>query len=185
MKQNIKINDKSIPTLSTEMLLVYLCLHGAKHAWERIEWIYDIDRLIHTNTEIDWDKVLTIAQEMDTSTSLYLGLKLSHILFHTPLPENIVFMTETEHINDLIMKTYTMLNSTVSDKEGYNKYHAIHMFQMNLLDTKTKKCKHLLTTYLGISRNDCQTFPLPASLKFLYIFIKPFRVLMKYIQYGK
>ena len=184
-RQSVKINGKTIPTLSTEMLLVYLCLHGSKHAWERVEWIFDIDKLICSNENIDWDKVLSIAKEMDTNTSLSLGLRLSHILFHTPLPVHIVLMTENDRINDLMMKTYTMLNSTLSETEGYNKYNAIHMYQMDLLDTKLKKLKHLSATYFGISRNDCQSCPLPPSLKFLYIFIKPLRVIGKYIQYGK
>jgi hypothetical protein len=101
------------------------------------------------------------------------------------LPERIIVLTETERIEDLITKTYAMLNSSLSDHEGYGRYSAIHLYQMDLLDTKLKKLKHLCTTYLGISRNDCQSFPLPSSLKFLYIFIKPFRVAIKYIQYGR
>jgi len=184
-KQSVKINGKSISTLSTEMLLVYLCLHGSKHAWERVEWICDIDRLIDSHKEINWDKVLTIAQEMDTSTALCLGLKLSSALLHTSLPEHIMLMVENERIENLMAKTYTMLNSTLDDNGGYSRYQSIHMYQMDLLDTKLKKLKHLSATYLGISRNDCQSFPLPSALKFLYIFIKPFRVMMKYIQYGR
>jgi hypothetical protein len=174
-----------LPTLSSELLLAYLCLHGAKHAFERIEWIVDIDRLIRAEREIDWEKTLKIAREMETETTLYLGLSLSHTLLQTPLPEGIVPATRTERIQRLVSKTFELLNGILSENEGYTKYSAIHMYQMDLLDTKLKKLNHLFATYFGVSRNDCQEFPLPPSLKFLYLFIKPFRVLSKYIQYGK
>ena len=184
-KQLVNINGKEIPSLSTEMLLAYLCLHGSKHAWERIEWICDIDRLVRSEAGLDWDKTEETAKEMDTLTTLYLGLALSHLLFHTPLPEKIVASMQTERIDDLVSKTFELLRDALIENEGYAKYSTIHMYQMDLLDTKLKKLHHLFTTYFGISRNDCQEFFLPPSLKFLYIFIKPFRVLSKYIQYGK
>lgn len=184
-KQSIKINGKSLSTLSSEMLLAYLCLHGAKHAWERLEWICDIDRLVRSETDLDWDKTIHIAKEMDTHTTLYLGLALSHTLFRTPLPKSVKLSTQTERIRTLVSKTVNLLNGPLAKNDGYAKYSTIHMYQMDLLDTKFKKLKHLFSTYFGISRNDCQSFPLPSSLKFLYLFIKPFRVIGKYIQYGK
>jgi hypothetical protein len=185
-QQTLKINGRSIPTLSPEMLLVYLALHGSKHAWERVEWISDIDRLVRAKTDLDWDEMIGIAQDMDTLTTLYLGLRLSYELFHTPLPNTIIPLLQTQHICRLVEKTYTMLNTTLVDNQGYARYSAIHLYQMDLLGSKRKKIRHLLATYFGISRNDCQAFPLPSSLKFLYIFIKPFRVTMKYFgQYGR
>jgi len=184
-KQNVKINEKVLSTLSSEMLLTYLCLHGSKHAWERIEWICDIDRLIRSQTDLDWDITRRIAKDMDSLITLHLGLALSHILFHTPLPENINLSTQTERIEALVEKTFKLLSGLLAENEGYNKYNAIHMYQMDLLDTKLKKFNHLFTTYFGISRNDCQEFPLPPSLKFLYLFIKPFRVAYKYLRFKK
>jgi len=184
-KQTEKINGKSLNTLSSEMLLVYLCLHGAKHAWERIEWISDIDRLVRSQTYLDWGKTIAISKEMDTLVTLYLGLALSHTLFRTPLPKNIIADLQTKHTKALISKTFKLLSGILSENESYAKYSAIHMYQMNLLDTKIKKLNHLFTTYFGISRNDCQEFPLPSSLKFLYIFIKPLRVIYKYLKFKK
>lgn len=184
-KQILKINGKSLSTLSSEMLLAYLCLHGSKHAWERIEWICDIDRLVRSEINLDWDKIIKIVKEMDSHTTLQLGLLLSHTLLHTPLPESIITSIQTERIKTLASKTYELLNGPLAENEGYAKYSVIHMYQMDLLDTKLKKLNHLFTTYLGISKNDCQVFPLPPSLKFLYIFIKPFRVAYKYLHVKK
>jgi len=107
------------------------------------------------------------------------------VLFQTPLPQNITSFTQTERIKTLVSKTFDLLNGPLTENEGYAKYSLIHMYQMDLLDTKFKKLQHLFSTYFGVSRNDCQSFPLPSSLKVLYLLIKPFRVIGKYIQYGK
>ena len=55
--QEVKLNGHPIPTFSNENLLYYLCIHGSKHLWERIEWINDIDLLVQSN-EIWTGKVL-------------------------------------------------------------------------------------------------------------------------------
>ena len=179
------INTNSIHTLSSEMLLAYLCLHGSKHAWERIEWICDIDKLVRSKTDLNWGKTIKIGKEMDSYITLQLGLFLSHTMLHTPLPKEIIASIQTQRIKTLESKTYELLNGPLTNNQGYVKYNAIHMYQMDLLDTKLKKFKHLFATYFGVSRNDCQGFPLPPSLKFLYIFIKPFRVILKYLRFKK
>ncbi|MDM5272540.1 nucleotidyltransferase family protein [Sulfurovum sp. zt1-1] len=174
----VTINGHSIPTLSPEMQLVYLSLHGSKHAWERLEWICDIDRLLRVQTNIDWDKSFNIAKEMDTYTTLYLGLNLCYELLGTPLPKTIMPIIHTERILELTEETYNLLNN-LPELEGYAKYRAIHRYQNTLLDTLGKKIRHFLSTNFTISQNDCQEFPLPSSLTFLYVFIKPFRVALK------
>ena len=83
--QSVIINGKTVRTPQNELLLVYLCLHGAKHAFERIEWICDIDRLVRS-TEVCWDEAIAIAEQSRSKRSFYLGLSLAQSLFHTPLP---------------------------------------------------------------------------------------------------
>ena len=127
------------------MLLAYLCLHGSKHAWERIEWICDIDRLVRSQTDLDWDKTLKIAKEMDTHITLYLGLALSHALFHTPLPENIISSTQTERIKGLV------------EKNSFKRYNKFGRILHHIQDMSTPS--HVLPIYHG------PKFPLYVSLK--------------------
>lgn len=121
-KQSIELNNNSISTLSSETLLVYLCLHGSKHAWERIEWICDIDKLIRSVENFDWKTALLIAEQMDTKTTFYLGLKLGQSLFQTPLPEDIKKHISTDCVNKLCNQTMDMLNNNFIFDEGYLKY---------------------------------------------------------------
>lgn len=183
-KQYVQINSRSIPTFSMEMLLVYLCLHGSKHAWERWEWICDIDRLIRHYGALDWNKVDQIAMEMQTIIPFYLGISLANRLLDTPLPETMSSEVERKKIDLLIDKTLILLGGGLPKQRSYKRYAIIHRYQMGLIETKRQKIRHIFSTYFGISQNDCLEFPLPNLLKFLYLFIKPVRVVRKYIRYG-
>lgn len=37
---------KRLPTLQTDELFAYLCVHGAAHAWSRIKWLVDVAALL-------------------------------------------------------------------------------------------------------------------------------------------
>ena len=87
--QTVTINNHPIQTLQNDMLLVYLCVHGSKHAFERIEWISDIDRLIQS-TNIDWEEAISIAENSRSNRSFLLALSLAHMLFKTELPSSIM-----------------------------------------------------------------------------------------------
>jgi hypothetical protein len=177
----VNINHYSVLTLSYEYLLVYLCLHGSKHYWERIEWIVDIDRLIRSNTSINWDEIQILCQTMRIEAMVYLGFAVSSKLLNTPIPDQ---------INDAIKKfknVYTAQNDVISliyahDIANDNHSHT----QENLLkeaplkDTAFISFKHYFLTYFQINQVDVFTINLPAYLSFLYYPIKFFRLFLKH-----
>ncbi len=183
-QSSVKINNHAIKTLSAEMLLVYLCLHGSKHAWERIEWINDVYMLV-SNTTLDWIKVVDITKVMECKLSFYLGLNLSKKLYNISLPEEIEAMIDTNNINNLTQDVFEFLQDSIVSKEDYSKYQKVNLFQLKLLDTKMKKIKHLWSTYIAITRTDYLAMKLPPYLHILYYVIKPFRVLYKFFVKGK
>ena len=73
-------------TLSTGVLLIALCVHGAKHVWERLVWIVDVAELIAKRPDLDWDGVLAHAREAGHLRELLLGCLLARDLLGTGLP---------------------------------------------------------------------------------------------------
>jgi len=86
----VSINHYDVETFGTEALLLYLCMHGSKHTWERLGWIVDIDRLVRVSSDIDWDKVYKLAEQANDTTMLELGLLLTARLFRTPVPQKLI-----------------------------------------------------------------------------------------------
>jgi len=58
----ISFNNNSTLTLSTEDLLLFLCIHGCKsrHTWDKLIWVCDIAELSRTHSNINWDHMLQL-----------------------------------------------------------------------------------------------------------------------------
>ena len=61
--QVVSVHGKDVPTLSNEDLLIILCVHGSKHYWKRLSWIFDIAKLIEAQS-IDWCVTLSPCEEI-------------------------------------------------------------------------------------------------------------------------
>lgn len=174
---NFLINKNELKTLSNETLLIYLCFHGSKHAWERIEWISDIDRLIRNN-EIDF---LELDNFLDDN-SLLLGLYLSHVLFDTPLDGKYLNKISKEKIIDLSKKVFEIMVDKKYYKDEFYRNKKIFNFQISLYNHLSEKINYYLRTFFKISEEDCQTFYLGKRNKFLYLFLRPYRIIRKYLK---
>lgn len=174
---NILINQNKIRTISNETLLIYLCLHGSKHAWERIEWISDIDRFIRNN-ELDFSEI----DEFLNDNSLLLGLYLSYILFDTPLDKKYIEKIKDKKIKTLSKKVLEIMIDKRYQEDEFYRNKKIFYFQIFLYEKLFEKINFFISTFFKISAEDCQTFHLKEKYKFLYIFLRPFRIARKYLK---
>jgi hypothetical protein len=180
----VHIQNKTLYTFKTETLLLYLCMHGSKHTWERIEWITDIDRLIRAADTLDWDEVYRLARIADGVTMLELGLLLSSELFNTPLSENIVNnLTSNKKCSQLVNDVLSLLNqkNDILNTELKKNYRHFR-FHLSLRDSMQSKFGFIMKTLLPLKSSDVELINLPKGLYFVYYFLRPFRLAGKYIQ---
>jgi hypothetical protein len=85
---SLTIDGRSVPVLSLEDELVLICVHGAKHFWERLMWIADVAALI-SRQPLNWDGVLAVANEVGAQRILHLGLRLAADLLDAELPAHL------------------------------------------------------------------------------------------------
>ncbi len=85
----VRLDAHEAPALSVEDELVLICIHGAKHFWERLMWIADVAALVARQTGIDWERVADSAKALGAQHMLHTGLRLAEGLLNMPLPERI------------------------------------------------------------------------------------------------
>jgi hypothetical protein len=174
-KHSIKtiINNQNINTISNEKFLVYLCIHGSKHLYERIEWVCDIDRFIKTQ-KVDWDIVEDIIKNDNSKKFFLLGLFLTKILFNTDLGKNYEnhFDNEYESIRSHIFDTWN--GKQKSDNKNNMKY------MLKLFVSKTDKLKYLNKIYFKPTFTEYWYVNLPKPLYFLYYPLRQYLLLKKY-----
>jgi hypothetical protein len=77
-----------VPTLAPEDLLLYLCVHGAKHHWQRLAWIGDVAALLRTY-ELEWGRLLDQADQTGGRRMLGLGMWLAQTLLGAVCPVDV------------------------------------------------------------------------------------------------
>jgi len=82
----VSLDSRETPALSVEDELVLICIHGAKHFWERLMWIADVAALISRQTGIDWARAAHSAKAVGAERMLHTGLRLAVDLLKAQLP---------------------------------------------------------------------------------------------------
>ncbi|GAB1723484.1 MAG: hypothetical protein GDA65_19200 [Nitrospira sp. CR1.1] len=86
----INLPTKSVQGLCPEDLLILLCVHGSKHAWEQLKWICDVAELVRRRPTLDWSRVLFQSNEWHCRRMVLLGLAMAQSLFDTVLPRTVL-----------------------------------------------------------------------------------------------
>jgi hypothetical protein len=84
----IDLSGRRMPTFCPEDLLTFLCMHGAKHGWDSLAELCDLDRLIDVR-RLDWDAILSRAARRRMSRMVSLGLCLAQDLLGSNLPPEV------------------------------------------------------------------------------------------------
>jgi hypothetical protein len=169
----LDINKHQLQTLEINTLLIYLCIHGSKHMWERVGWIVDIDKLI-TQYDINWDLI----KNVNNKTPVYLGLYMSYKLYDTPIPKEILSHIQHHNkIKSLYKQTIHLWSNHIDNKMKFKfDYHA------QLMDSKFEYYKYYFKTLFGITQDDILYKNLSEKYHILYIILRPIRLISKYLK---
>jgi hypothetical protein len=180
--QSMNLNSYNINIFKNELLLVYLCMHGSKHKWDRIEWITDIDKLLRTSENINWKLVVEISKKYNCNKMLNLGLLLSHELYDTPIQIDSIKKIEEKYYKETIKYILTEMSNITVFKSEFEKNYTSFKFHLNLNENLYDKFYFLKKTFLELSNDDVNFLYLNDKFAFIYYLIKPFRLSIKYIK---
>jgi len=171
--QTIKLNGHPVATFSNENLLYYLCIHGSKHLWERIEWIKDIDLMVRQH-EIDWEVVIQKAKGSGFEKMVYLGLSLCAILFHTQLPntihEEIKKYPQLDAVSDFVLLSWQTSKSTFAKTAA----------MLKLFPGNRERLLYLHKIILKPSFNEYWYVDMPRGMYWAYYLVRPYLLVKKY-----
>ena len=80
------LGGAALRTLCAEDLILVLCVHAAKHAWQQLSWLCDIAELARSQ-QIDWNAVQEQAKHLGIQRIVAVSFFLAHKLLQTPLPD--------------------------------------------------------------------------------------------------
>jgi hypothetical protein len=173
-RQNSLFAGAEIPEIKPEILLPVLCMHGSKHFWSRLIWIFDVAQLIVSRPGLDWQETTRQARKHGLRRSLALGVLLASSVAGIPVPLKILKEFEADsdamalarHID---LNLFAAPGSVPSTRVPYN---------FRLLDFTDRARLLFSPEFLRPHERDLDAFPLPKVFHPLYYVLRPIRLLL-------
>jgi hypothetical protein len=86
----VSLGSTTVRHLPPEDLLLYLCVHGAKHGWDELKWVCDIAELVRSHPQMAWGSLMEHAGVLGSRRMLGVGLALARDLLQAPISEGVL-----------------------------------------------------------------------------------------------
>jgi hypothetical protein len=171
-----RIAGREVPCLSPEALLLFLCVHGTKHMWSRLQWLGDVARLVRK--PLAWDVVLRLAEEAGCMRPLLLGLSLAHGLLDAPVPESILQRVRAEQAVQARARQVALRLTRTPPSEPHSL--ELTVFNARMAVRSWDKVRHLAALLQAPTDQELARLLLPERLFFLYYPLRLARLARKY-----
>ncbi|MGB6193386.1 MAG: nucleotidyltransferase family protein [Terracidiphilus sp.] len=172
-RQPIRIADIDLPGMDAETALLVLCMHGSKHTWARLVWISDVAHLLAAYPALDWSRVHRDARRLGLRNALALGVLLAHRICAAQIPAETLERFER---NTTARRLAHALEEILFDHPGHFPAGRLP-YNVQLLDTADRLRLLVSPDFFRPNERDLAFIRLPRSLHFLYLFLRPLRIL--------
>lgn len=182
----IPLAGNTILNLSPENMLLVLCVHGARHAWERLEWVCDVAELIRVHREVmGWEQLMARACTLGNERMLLLGLYLANDLLGAALPKEVSQRVQADPtVKALAEWTCEQLFRETDRPAGFLEGHegapAFHIFHLKVRERLQDGIRYFISKPTALRGEDWELLPLPKFLFPLYYVLRTIRLTGKY-----
>jgi hypothetical protein len=161
---------RSLPTLTTDELFAYLCVHGASSAWFRLKWIADVAALLGGAPPAEVERLHRRSQQLGAGRASAQALLLCRRLFGTALPDSLAAELGADRANRWLL---AVALRKLAGRTLVTELHQVrfgtatmHLMQLALLPGLKFKLAELGRQLVNPA--DRVAMPLPRGLGFLY-----------------
>lgn len=177
MCQPVRLASSVVQSLSLENLLLFLCIHGTRHSWNRLGWVCDVAELLRSQPQLDIDQTRQQAAQIGAERMLALGLRLAQDLLDTKLPATQSADATTQTL------ALQVRHSLLDELRVMAQDFSIFWFCVRARERVWDKIQYSIRLALTPTLPDWQWVALPTALSFLYMPLRPIRLTLKGIQY--
>ncbi|PLX84652.1 MAG: hypothetical protein C0617_07375 [Desulfuromonas sp.] len=162
-------------SLPPEEALLYLCAHGTVHAWEELKWVCDVAALLNRHADLDWGKVLALADDLRCRRGLFLGLVLAGALLDAPVPKEVAAKAEGDR-RAVALAALVWQNLNADGGRPLSKF-AGFAFNLKVKECVADRLRLCAGFAFALTEADLPTLQLPGGLFFLHYLLRPLRLL--------
>jgi hypothetical protein len=172
--------------------LRYLCAHASKHCWSSLVWTADLVAFLNVwGDAVDWNQLLDRAAAAGGEKQILLGFRLAATLLHADLPSPVAdrlrrYPDITGLAADVARAMYLPAEQrTFQGSFGALRGGIVYMRTRERLRDRLPYVLPLIQQGFGMlvdlgrpTHRDREVMALPPSLGFLYVGIRPLRVMV-------
>lgn len=171
----VHVEGVSLPVLSDEVHFILLCVHGAKHSWNRAAWIADIAGMIVRRDHMNWDHVRRLAHRHGAARMVRVALILASEVCGVAIPPDMQGDVESDWDAPLLAEKF--LNMFLAG-EGREPSKGTAMgLHLRLKERWRDKVLYVARLALTPGYSDWHARTLPDCLYPIYYVTRPFRLI--------
>ena len=178
--QEVMLAGSKVPSFATEHVLMFLCAHGAKHGWMHLKWICDVAELARTQQNLDWDRAFLEARRLRSERLLRLGLQLAVDVVGAQLPPKAQSYIEGDRKAKALAQE---VKERIISGRFYTERWEESLFWVRSREAARDRAQgilfYLFRSVLNPTTKDEAFVSLPQSLSFLYLLVRPVRLIME------
>jgi hypothetical protein len=167
------IGGTRVLTLGVPDLVLFLAIHGAKHAWWRLAWIADFAHLIARERSVDWGALIATARDRGADRILLLALALATDMAPECRPEGAVrarlASREVRRLADVVWGHWLCQPPDPARPEH-------RAFQLAALARFRDRARYLARWVSNPTTLDFAALDLPPRARGLYYALRPLRL---------
>lgn len=172
-RRTAKLGGAEVPNLDPVSALLVLCMHGSKHVWSRLIWIYDVAKLIESEPGLDWRFAEKEAKRVGLWRCLALGTLLAQRATGIEVPaevqENFMHDRTASRLAEFLYAQMFDIHQMPAGRVPYN---------LQLLGFGDRARALLTPSIFRPNEWDRAFVKLPRALEPLYYVIRPIRILL-------
>jgi hypothetical protein len=170
------LGDREVSVLSPEDLLLYLCVHGAKHSWQRLLWVTDVAELVSFYPALCYDALFERAAAQHSTRMLFLGLALAKALLGLDLPKAVEErLSRDRAIPGLVAQVADRLGQPQAREDMI----AASAFRVRSRERFIDRASYGFKLATTSTMSDWSWIPLPQFLSPLYHVLRPVRLILQ------
>lgn len=178
----VSLPGMPVRSLAPEDQILYLCVHGAKHRWERLEWIACVAEIARRNPRLDWPATFERAERYRVYRFLKVGLLLAASLLGAELPAPVLArLTSDSRARELADWVKGQLLAPPCVESHYQERATRYLYMMRSRESWLDRARILFRSAIRPPHPSAHEWMnLPPRLAFLHHVFRPVRLLGEY-----
>ncbi len=180
----LTFHGRSVLTFSLEYTLLHLCINSAKDYWAKPQSAWDLIGLIDQHPHLDWDLINSEAKRLKIQRLMLISLLIARSYFGDPLPDgfqrvNLDRDGMAQWVANRILKRQRSGLPLGSINRVLCRLGAIETWRLRLIYLMIFPSR-VMRIVFAANQRDLRFVQLPPALRFLYVVIRPVRLVVQY-----